>query len=166
MAREIEARKIAEIHVASWQTAFQNILPESVLTSVSVPEWEKKWKQILSADRSTTLVLEQEDDNIVGIVSHSSTRDKDKDPSITGEVSALYLLPKFWGKGFGKELLKEALERLDTSGFKEMTLWVLEINWQARTFYERMAFQADGTTKIKRKAGIDLHKLRYRKSLA
>ena len=47
-------------------------------------------------------------------------------------------------------------------GYKKVTLWVLEENFNARKFYEKMGFKHDGTKK-EITIGKKLMELRYEK---
>ena len=44
------------------------------------------------------------------------------------------------GKGYGKLLLSKAIDELKKLGFKNILLWVLEDNMNARKFYEKNGF--------------------------
>ena len=70
-------------------------------------------------------------------------RDEDTDDQ-TGEVSAIYLLPEFLSKGYGKKLMDFGIGRLKALGYTRAVLWVLRDNPRARTFYEKYGFVPDG----------------------
>lgn len=56
------------------------------------------------------------------------------------ELCAVYVLPEFWDRGVGHQLLAAmAPVRL---------LWVLEANARGRRFYERHGWHPDGSVKI------------------
>lgn len=57
-----------------------------------------------------------------------------------GEIISIYLLPEYFGKGFGKPLLDNSISALYTSGLKNIYLWVLEENIRGRKFYEKNGF--------------------------
>jgi len=44
-----DARAIAEIHVASWRSAYRGLLPDSLLDAMSVDELEQRWRSRLPA---------------------------------------------------------------------------------------------------------------------
>ena len=146
-ARETDARKIAEVHDASSQAIYRGLLPDEVLAHFSIPRREALWKRILSENKTTTFVLER-DGVVIGFADAGPTRDADKDPSVTSEITTIYLDPAFWGKGLGKALCRRALDDLRADGFEEVTLWVLDTNRRARAFYEKMGFERDGTEKV------------------
>jgi ribosomal protein S18 acetylase RimI-like enzyme len=61
------------------------------------------------------------------------------------EISAIYLLENYSGKGYGKLLLNWGLDRIKELGYKNVFLWVLKENLNAIRFYERLGFLFDGT---------------------
>ena len=66
------------------------------------------------------------------------------------ELCALYVLPEFWDRGIGHQLLVAvAPVRL---------LWVPEANARGRRFYERHGWRPDGSAKI----AFGARELRYR----
>jgi GNAT superfamily N-acetyltransferase len=56
-------------------------------------------------------------------------------PEITGEVYAIYILEEYQGKGIGRRLLAESVQRLRALDHAGMLIWVLDEN-PGRKFYE------------------------------
>ena len=50
--------------------------------------------------------------------------------------------------------------------YEEATLWVLEDNPRARSFYERGGWAPDGARKAEERWGVRAPELRYRKELS
>jgi len=65
-----------------------------------------------------------------------------------GEIKALYLLPDYWGKRYGIEMMNFAISDFTSLKKTKVILWVLEKNLRARHFYEKYGFKFDGQTKI------------------
>ena len=80
----------------------------------------------------------------------------------TGEVAALYVDPAQWRRGVGRALLGEALRRVPTDRWDEMTLWVLAGNEAARAFYAAAGFRPDGATATHAPSGAPELRLRRR----
>jgi ribosomal protein S18 acetylase RimI-like enzyme len=158
-----DARELAEVHIASWQTAYRGLYPDTVLDGFSVESGEKRWKERLPHESTKTLVYEL-DGRVVGFVRFGASRGDAAEEGV-GEISAIYLTPFAWGKGYGRALLEAALESLRAAGYDEATLWVLKDNPRAIRFYEAAGFQADGTVKTVPRHGVELEELRYRRSL-
>ncbi|HEX2189538.1 MAG TPA: GNAT family N-acetyltransferase [Longimicrobiaceae bacterium] len=128
--------------------------------------FEARWRGILrQATRSTRVGVV--DGELVGFASVGTSRDADAVPPRTGELYALYLDPRFWGRGMGCALWNAALQVLLADEFTEVTLWVLEANARGRDFYERVGFQLDeGAVKVLEREGAELPEVRYRMPLA
>ena len=76
----------------------------------------------------------------------------------------MYVHPGHWGHGVGRALMEHAVAELTADRFAPLVLWVLEDNLQARRFYERQGFRADGGRHLFEVAGVWLPELRYRRS--
>jgi len=165
-----DAEHLAFVHVRSWQAAYEGLLPQDYLDQLDVARRTEGWRRWLeNTDPPGTLVADsagaQGAGRIVGFAGLAPARDSDADPARTGEVWAIYLLPQAWGKGVGRELMTEALERLASQGYQDATLWVLRENARARRFYEAAGFTADGAEKLDDIAGSPVTEVRYRRSL-
>jgi GNAT superfamily N-acetyltransferase len=166
VASDSDARQIAEVHVATWRVAYRGLVPDEYLASLSVDQREEAWWRILAgADppRTGALVLHH-DVGVVAFAHWSPSRDDDAGPTI-GEVTAIYVLPDFWGAGGGRSLLDGAIDNLRQAGFVRATLWVLETNLRARRFYEATGWLADGATKVEDRGSFSLREVRYRIAL-
>ncbi len=98
--------------------------------------------------------------------SFGPSRDPDADQSKVAELVTLYALGSVWGQGIGTGLWLEALKHMRERGFTDVTLWVLEGNDRAVTFYERMGMRFDGKTKTETwQNRVTLNELRYHKNL-
>ena len=136
-----DAHRIAEIHVSSWQVAYDSIIPTDYLNGLSVVRRESMWKKVID-ESSDPVFVSLEDDQIVGFCHVTSSRDGDADRS--AEVTAIYVDPLFWRLGHGHALCGKAIAHAGKQAFSDITLWVITENQQARDFYERMGFFDDG----------------------
>ncbi|MBC8946570.1 GNAT family N-acetyltransferase [Xenorhabdus indica] len=133
-----DVMKIALLHVKSWQAAYKHIIPEKKLGKLSVHEKAKSWyKRLNRSDTGfpKTLIAEYGDE-IFGFCSFGVSRD---DPN-TGSIFAIYFYQNYWGMGYSQKLIYSALGELKLSGFKFVTLWVIEDNFRALKFYEKIGF--------------------------
>lgn len=158
-----DARVIAKVHVSCWQAIYRGHIPNNILDKLSVDDREKLWISLL-ANHVGVLVLE-EDNELIGFISFCPSRDQDNDPKFVAEISAIYLNPNKWGKGLGKLLCNAAIDELKKLSYKELTLWVLDGNKQARQFYEKMGFIKTSDIKIDQEDGYTLREVRYKKTL-
>lgn len=165
VAQLADAHRIAEVHVASWQTAYRGILPDKMLDNLSVENRQENWQTWLVQTKGHVLVLEVAG-QVQGFVMFGATRDKDVNRQEVGEIYAIYLHPDSWGHGYGRALVEATKEMLHQNGFSELLLWVLEGNEPAKRFYERVGFKADGVTKVEFEPdGTELFECRYRQPI-
>ena len=134
-----DAETIAAIHVRTWQTAYEGIVPAQHLASLSIQERANLWRRIISEQHATVL-LAVVPRGEVGFISFGPSRDKDGKEK--AEIYAIYVLPEFWKQGIGRELLDEAERKVEDNNFIAVTLWVLEKNALARRFYEGFSQQS------------------------
>jgi GNAT superfamily N-acetyltransferase len=155
-----DAETIAAIHVRTWQTVYEGIIPAQHLASLSIQERANLWRRVIS-EWHGTVFLAVASHGEAGFISFGPSRDKDGKEK--AEIYAIYVLPKFWHQGIGGELLEEAERRIKDNHFIAVTLWVLEKNAPARRFYEARGFRLDTSSKEETIGGLLLTELRYEK---
>ena len=62
-----------------------------------------------------------------------------------GQIIYIYLLPEYFGKGYGRQLLQATIDNLRHMGYRNVFLYVLEENVKARHFYEQFGFEASSS---------------------
>ncbi len=160
-----DALAVAEVHVLSWWAAYRGLLPDDVIESRSVERRLAQWRQMLADKGQPTWVYEQAG-SIVAFANLGPCRDEDKDPAAVAELMTMYVLPTVWGQGVGFALWQTVDAYLVGSSYREVTLWVLSENARARRFYERLGFEADGTTKLETwREGVTLEETRYARAV-
>jgi GNAT superfamily N-acetyltransferase len=157
-----DAEAIATIHVRTWQTVYEGIIPAQHLASLSNQERANLWRRIISEQHGTVL-LAVASHGETGFISFGPSRDKDGNEK--AEIYAIYVLPKFWHQGIGGELLEGAERRIKDNHFIAVTLWVFEKNALARQFYEARGFGLDAARKEETIGGLLLAELRYEKRM-
>jgi ribosomal protein S18 acetylase RimI-like enzyme len=162
-----DARGIAEVHVRSWQATYRGLIPQDYLDALDpARQLEARAQRIREVDWTKGGCLVAEDgDVLIGFVHFGATRDNDDGQESTGEVAAIYLASESWGKGIGRELMTAALAHLAEAGYAHVTLWVLDTNSRARSFYEKAGFAADGAVKVDDRGSFQLREVRYRRPL-
>jgi L-amino acid N-acyltransferase YncA len=135
-ARPSDAPAIARVHVDSWKTTYAGIVPEEVLAQLSYDGRADRWNEILAdATGDFVFVAETEEGRVVGFV--CGGKERSSDAVYQGEVSAIYLLEAYQGKGIGRRLIAAAAQELLARGFRRMLVWVLDAN-PSRGFYEAL----------------------------
>jgi ribosomal protein S18 acetylase RimI-like enzyme len=132
-----DARAIAEVHVAAWQAAYKDFMPEDDLKKLSVEKRLAFWREAIDYSEPQLLVA-TDGAQVIGFVGFDRSRDKGS-KSTTGEIWALYVKPSHWRKGAGLALWDGAREGLNEEGCTQVTLWVLLRNEPALNFYEHAA---------------------------
>src|SRR5690348_16147218 len=127
-----DAWAIANVHVRTWQAAYEHVFGAERLGALTVEQRMPGWERILGQGELQVFVAEDEG-RIVGFVAVGD-----------GEVSGIYVEPEAWGSAAGTELMRAGLDELRALGFASAELRVLEDNPRARRFYEREGWQADG----------------------
>ena len=157
-----DAEAIATIHIRTWQTVYEGIIPAQHLASLSIQKRADSWRRTIS-ERHGTVLLAVASHGEAGLISFGPSRDKDGNDK--AEIYAIYVLPKFWHQGIGRELLEGAERRIKDNRFIAVTLWVLEKNVLARRFYEARGFRLDAARKEETICGLLLVELRYEKRI-
>jgi GNAT superfamily N-acetyltransferase len=136
-ATAADARKLAEVHVASWKAGYEGLVPDWYLARQSVDKRHAQWQEIL-ANASSTVLVAGEIDGFIAF-----------EPE-TGEIPVLYVAPASFGQGIGTRLLQAAHAALD----RDTALWVFAGNERALRFYARHGYQPDGATQVHEPTGL------------
>jgi GNAT superfamily N-acetyltransferase len=155
-ARLADAAAIAEVHVRTWQAAYEHVFGAERLATVTVERRLPMWKEILSGD--TIGFVAEEDGRIVGLATVGPSREDDAE----GELYAIYVEPQAWGTAAGHALMRAAVGGLCGRGYRDAILWVLEDNPRARRFYEREGWSLDGNRREGEHLGVATIEVRYR----
>ena len=142
-----DARAIAEVHIASWQAAYADILDlDNLPHPLDVDERERAWADRIPrvGDEGFRTWVAEVDGTIAGYAFTRPTEDDDLNPLEIAELLALYLHPDHFERGIGKALLDRAVAGMRNQGFLQATLWVLEENARALHFYRREGWKPDG----------------------
>ena len=143
----------------SARAAFTELLPPGH----EFPEPDAERWYALMDDPAVSMLLAEEDGELVGLSACGESRDDDADPSV-GEVRSFFVAAGRWRQGVGRALMAAALESLRERGCSEATVWSLAANDRANAFYERAGFTRDGAERTE-DAWAHLPEVRYRRSL-
>lgn len=153
-----DSRKIAEVHLATWKSAYAGIVSREYLDSLELEPRKLRWDEILrrSTANETTLVAVV-DEKVVGFLSAGPNRTPNL--GFEGEIHALYLHRDFQKRRIGLALFEHGLNELRKMAFKSAAVWVLKDN-PSRYFYERMGGREVEEKPI-RIGGQDLMEIAY-----
>jgi ribosomal protein S18 acetylase RimI-like enzyme len=146
-----DALGIATVHVKSWQKTYRGQVPDSYLDNLSIPERASKLEKMIEENRKKNVhnFVIEEDKLIVGILAVGENTDNDL-PSNVGQLYVIYIHPDHEGKGFGSMLMNKAIEILKEDGYTKATLWVLDTNSKARSWYEHKGWKIEANRDVKR----------------
>jgi GNAT superfamily N-acetyltransferase len=167
-ATQADARAIATVNVASWRAAYRGLMPDDVLSGLSVPDRERFWSDALSAQEPRrSVVVATAAHAVIGFAAAGPPLNPgDRADPTLGDLYALYLDPDSWGRGIGTQLHATVLDRLRACGFTSAGLWVLDGNQRARRFYHRHGWTDTGRTQVDRGPDdIELHERRLHRTL-
>jgi ribosomal protein S18 acetylase RimI-like enzyme len=130
-----DAEVVAQVHVASWQSAYRHAVPVDVLDAMTaadrLPAWT--WRLTMPRSRAFHLLVAEVDGEVVGFAGTQLHEDE----ADVGELLQLYLHPDAFGTGVAQALHDAALDRFRADGVGVAQLDVEVDNRRARRFYER-----------------------------
>lgn len=156
-ATHTDAKGIARVHVDSWKSTYQNIIPEQYLNKLSYDQRTDLWKRNISKAGNYVFVAENNAGEIIGfaVCGKRETNNIEK----SGDLTSIYILEEYQGKGVGKQLLQQLFRQFKELSYHRVFVDVLEDN-KSRFFYENY-----GAVLLKSKkitfAGTELNLLIY-----
>ena len=177
-----DAQAVARIRVQGWRFAYQGLISQDYLDSLSIAEDTERMRGYLSQlpqnlppnnlasvqgpndGEKRSFMLAVRDDAVLGFC-HFSAAPNNADRveratpggEMVGRLHSLYVGPDALGQGIGHTLMSQALSTFTAWGCERAHLWVLEGNSRAISFYERQGWQLTGDTKVDRSFGPELH---------
>lgn len=135
-AQRSEAELLASLQLRVALAAYGHIFPPDA-PPPTVEDLTALWSTWLTADRTAVFVAHA-GEQLAGVVLGGP------DPELpgAGHLARLYVDPDRWGQGIGSRLYAVAMEHLRAERFEHATLWVLEGNTKARSWYERLGWIA------------------------
>ncbi|GGD18588.1 GNAT family N-acetyltransferase [Pontibacillus salipaludis] len=128
-----DAEGISRVHVDSWRTTYKNIIPEEVLKKLSYDKRTELWKKNISKDGNFVFVAENENGEIVGFADCGKRENNNAENA--GDLTSIYLLEEYQGKGIGKQLMKRLFHQFKELNYTKVFVEVLDDN-KTRYFYE------------------------------
>ena len=119
-----------------WDETYRGIVDDEFLNNMpnTVEERIKKGQAKFYSNSDTNFVME-DDGKLIGFSSVGKAQDEEYPNS--GEISSLYLIKKYHGKGLGKELFNHDLDKLKELGYHDYVIGCLEGN-PTNEFYKHM----------------------------
>ena len=180
-ATPYDAQAIARIRVQGWRFAYQGLISQDYLDSLSVAKDTERMRGYLSQlpqnsppSRSASVqgssdgekqsfMLAVRGDAVLGFCCFSAApnnadRVERATPggAMVGRLHSLYIDPDALGQSIGHTLMNHALSTFAAWGCERANLWVLEGNSRAISFYKRQGWRCTGATKVDRSFGLCL----------
>jgi len=135
-ANPLDYKKIAKLHIKSWQQHYRGDFSDHFLDVEAASEREEVWKDRLTNPTSNQFVLVAEQD---GEICGFACAFKDENVQFGALLDNLHVSESAKGRGIGKNLISlVAQEVLRGNPTAKMYLWVLKNNISAIGFYERL----------------------------
>lgn len=130
-----EAEALARLQEVSAVAGFANVFPPG---RYPFPRQEvlKSWHELLARDDVVVRVAEDEGELLGFAVLRPEWLER------------LYTHPNAWGRGVGSRLHDDGVELIRGFGSSRCSLWVLEANERARSFYEHRGWRLNGETRV------------------
>lgn len=158
-----DAIAVAQVHVRSWQAAYDGLLPASYLDRLRPQERAKRYDFATSDPGKPSTIVAVEGHLIVGFVTVAPARDSDAQGS--GELCALYVDPQWWGRRLGCALIERGRSRLRELGFRDAILWLMVGNTRAERFYGRDGWHHEAVRRTAVVWDVAVEEIRYRRQL-
>ncbi len=133
----------------TWRAAYRGQLPNDFLEGLSVDQRARFWDRIFAQGKASgteaVFVAEDLEPRVVGFASAGPNRGEESE--FEGELTTLYVLPAFQGRGLGRRLFLTTCEALGALGRGSLIAWVLASHQQARGFYETLGGRLVGEKK-------------------
>ena len=146
LATEFDARSIAELHLASWRSAYREFLPPGVLAGLDLDAHTAEWWRRVTVPE-VRIELELLRTRLIAFCAHGPSGDQGEQGRSRGrvwEIKNLHVRPDLRRTGAGGRLFDLAVKHARALEASAVTLWVVERNTPARRFYEKKGMAPDG----------------------
>lgn len=150
-----DAQPIARILVDSWHFAYSGIMPNDLLSSLSVNSRAESIAKLLQSDAEMWVL--HDESNLIGVYEYGVFRDSIDEFHGYGEIYVMYLSPSYIGQGLGTVMMRHCIDLVKRRNFNQIGVWVLEKNSRAIDFYRRFSFAFTGISKTHAKTGLIEH---------
>lgn len=158
-ARPEDVAGIGRVHALSRNAAYVDLLPADALASVTPARQAEYWRLRLDTEAEPhAAYVATVDGEVQGFT-------VGKADGVAATLDAIHVLPALHGSGAGQALHDRLLADFRSWGCREASLWVLEGNERAQSFYRRNGWTHDGERGRHSVGGVEAAVLRYRRPL-
>jgi GNAT superfamily N-acetyltransferase len=164
MARPDDAGAVAQLQLATWRTAYKQVLPAAMLAALGEDVAAEQWRSAITEPPTARhhVFVAYEGVTVVGFAATGPATPDDLagpdeiapdepapgwDPT-TLAVSALLVEPRWGRRGHGSRLLAAVTDLARTDGFTSAVLWALDADEATRKFLESTGWAPDGVGRL------------------
>lgn len=129
---ERDIKSVQYVAEESWHDTYHHIIPLEIQQKFISNAYSEP--MLLRRMKYSLMLVAEKDKEIVGFANFSYVNDQHE-----SELSAIYLLPKYQGKGIGSALLNSGCHQLKNS--KKIYVNVEKANKMGIQFYEKKGFE-------------------------
>lgn len=133
-----DAKQLAKVKVDTWKTTYKGMVPEEYLNNLDYEEIAGKFVRFFEENNQSKFIYIYIDDATQEVGGYVWFGSPDEDFEYDSEIYALYVFDKYHKQGIGKQLINFAFGKFRDKGNKNLILWVIKDNLNARKFYEKM----------------------------
>jgi GNAT superfamily N-acetyltransferase len=167
-AEPADAGEIARIQLATWRTAYAEILPGEVLSRLDEEATAEQWRLTIERGPATVFVASEAEWTVgfgaAGPAPEAESAGADGTPAADAGtvalVSTLLVEPRWGRRGHGGRLLAAAAGAMRTAGATRGICWVPEADSASLSFYRRAGWDPDGTVRTLDAGGRPLREVR------
>ena len=134
------------VETSSTRGTLDGIVSDSILNNLDETRRAAAFEKSFEIELGETYLIE-ENESVIGFTTFGNCRDDDRNEN-TGEIWGVYISPDHWRMCYGSKITAFAEGVLHSMNKKEIVLWVLKDNCDARNFYEKIGYVLEGRTKI------------------
>jgi len=157
-ARPGDVSEIANVHVNSWRETYRGLLPSDYLAKLNFRKKIDAWQAVILKTDQFHVFVAEDRVGVIGFATFEAARDVNWEGC--GEVSSIYLLSRFKGRGVGRAMLSAGMTELKRRNFSSAYCWVLDGN-PTISFYEHTGAEFSGISKDDEIAGQKVKELAY-----
>ena len=148
-ARLSDASGIAAVHVATWRSAYANLLPDDYLANLSIPRLAAYYEHGIRIGLGLHVAASYGERGAPPTLGYSSAVRCQEHQLGEGEIETLYVLDDYRDRGLGGQLLRASAKHLAQLGCRSVFAWVLSQN-PSRYFYQHLGGKqiASGITMV------------------
>lgn len=145
-ARPADADAIGAVHARAWRTAYRDVLPEAVLTSLRQDSLADAWRQAVTdpPSRRHQLLVACSGTTTVGFAAVAPSGDQDAEEGVDGEIVALAVDPVHQRAGHASRLLSASVAALREEGFARIATWCPLADGPRAAFFTSAGMVLDG----------------------